>query len=166
MFDDLKPVYEGLEPNQDTFREGISLKYGFYHLSEPLPADLLLQQYPFVGRFKDDEAFRERLREGQEELFTAIRNRVGETLEQRKLHAKYVALSVPAQWSLEMCDYYCDLVSDIFKGLKHPPQEVVCHTEITALIHYMLRDPTNGLGLTGKDQALLLLDFGGHSMVS
>ncbi len=153
-------VYLGDNPATDRLR--VSLKFGMYPLANA--KDELVEQYPFLGALmdrKDDAAFRRRLVQGLDELFSVVRGRVDEICDVCNFKVVRIALSIPCQWDLDFEDLYRSNVARVFG---QPPSNISLHTETEALAHFLLHSshkeiPTN-------NAYVLFLDFGGHSMVS
>lgn len=162
-FDNDGPVYIGETPDPD--RQSTSLKNGFYVLADA-SADALIHQYSLampLWERKHDPAFRARLSQGLRELLSTIQRRVSHICKTQRFTIATIGLSVPAQWTLEFERVYRDLVVEVFQ---HPPSEIHFHTESEALAHYLFRKHIDELNEDGIVDAVLLLDFGGHNMVS
>ena len=159
-FDDGE-VYLG--DNPDPERRLISLKYGFYLLANA--KDELLEQYPLVNPLmerQNDPNFRARLVEGLKQLFTKIRPHVLRICEKKRFTIDKIALSIPAQWTLEFEDVYTDIIVEVFS---QPRSKLWFYTETEALAHFLFRNHMDGLEFEGDHEVMLFLDFGGHNMV-
>lgn len=161
-FDD-GPVYLGINSTPDASRQSTSLKYAPYILVNC--SDVLLQQYVLFDSLvqrRDDQAFRDRLLEGLQELFRTIAGRVDTICQAKRMVITDVALTIPAQWSLEFEDLYANIVAPLF-GLER--SNIYFCTETEALANCLLRCHANELANLGEFKTLIFLDFGGHNMV-
>lgn len=155
-------MYLGEHPDPD--RQSISLKYAFYPLSNA--SQDLLKQYPLVGPLlerKDDPHFLNRLRQGLKELFSTLHRRIEGICNARRISITTIGLSVPAQWTYEFADAYGDIISEVFN---QPKSDISFYSEAVSLVHHLFRNHMGELGLSGDSDIVLLLDFGGHNMVS
>ncbi|KAK3934743.1 hypothetical protein QBC46DRAFT_273214 [Diplogelasinospora grovesii] len=158
-FDENGPVYGGNK--HKTARIPIFLKYAFYALANA--SDHLLEQYPLVTPIterKDDEAFRGRLREGLIALLTQIRVQVDQICTDNLLYIEHLAVTVPAQWTLEFEDVYKGLLDEVF----NMPGKYVFVTETEALAHWLFRRYLLEAEREQQHDVMLFLDFGGHNM--
>ncbi|KAK8074010.1 hypothetical protein PG994_004909 [Apiospora phragmitis] len=154
-------VYLSEQP--DPTRKPVSAKYAFYTLVNA--KDELLEQYPLAEELtwrKDDEPFRQRLRTGLEQLFAET------------------------EWNLDFEELYRSIIVDVF-GSQYK-NDIIFVYETEALGQFLCRDYSGYLlhpEDTTQDEvsedensegeeappkayvrhdALLFLDFGGHSM--
>lgn len=164
IFDDNSnpPYYLG-EEDVPT-RQHAALKYGFYVLVNELHP--MFESYTLLEKFtsrKDNIAFCARIRRGLEELYLVLRERVTEICKEMNFRLDHIALTIPAEWTLEFEDVYRDIVASVFQ---HPLEAITFVTETEALVHYLFKHCTRQLQLYRKNvENLFILDFGGHSMV-
>jgi hypothetical protein len=148
-------------------RQSISLKYAFYVLVDT--TDELLNQYrmarPLYHR-RHDPGFHARLLEGLDKLFTAVYKRVLEVCEEENLRITTIGLAVPSQWTLDFMDLYRRIIAQVFR---HDPSAIFFVTETEALAHFLCVKKLDRLverrNIIHHD-VVLMLDFGGHNMVS
>ncbi|RYP61076.1 hypothetical protein DL770_009860 [Monosporascus sp. CRB-9-2] len=161
-------VYLGDDPDPE--RESVSLKYAFYVLANG--SDELLEQYQLLDKFcsrKHDRLLRKRLQEGLEQLFSRFFGRVKDVCKTRRALITKVALSIPAQWTLEFTDIYRDVIARAARVLNTSAIEIFFVTETQALAHFIC---SNYLDIliphpnTAGSEVFLFLDFGGHNMNS
>ncbi|KAK9780721.1 hypothetical protein SCAR479_01907 [Seiridium cardinale] len=158
-------VYLG--ERSDASRQSISLKYAFYILAHA--ADELFKQYRLVTPLRahqNDQQFRDRLVEGIKQLFTAVRKRVAQVCEEENLRVTNIGLSIPSQWTLDFMDIYRSIVVQVFS---HDPDAIFFVTETEALAHFLCVKKLDRLverRNTVHHAVVLVLDFGGHNMVS
>ncbi|RYP46636.1 hypothetical protein DL768_007181 [Monosporascus sp. mg162] len=167
-FDRSGKVYLGDDPDPE--RESVSLKYAFYVLADG--SDELLEQYQLLDKFrsrKHDRLLRKRLQEGLEQLFSRFFGRVKDVCKTRRVLITKVALSIPAQWTLEFTDVYRDVIARAARVLTTSAIEIFFVTETQALAHFIcskyldiLIPHPNRAG----SEVFLFLDFGGHNMNS
>lgn len=170
-----------LGENGDPDRREISLKYAFYILVDEAGhgKDRFFEQYALVNplrKYKNDVAFRQRLRRGLVELFSAVRDMAREQCRSQGLRITSIGLSVPSQWTIEFEDVYRDIIAEVFDELTRPKEQIRFHTETEALAHYLLRNHLKQLvgeqtfreikRNSSAHKPLLFLDLGGHNMVS
>lgn len=162
VFDDNKPLYLG--EKVDPSRKSIAGKTLFYPLAGYLGKPL--EGYPLVAEVmakKDDPVFRARIRAALVEVCSTLRARIMELCKNKNLYVQTIALTIPAEWSLEFEDVYRDIISEAFE---HPAEDIIFLTETEAFVHYLFKHHTRDLGCLDKDvDKFLMLDFGGHSMV-
>ncbi|KAI8316435.1 hypothetical protein K4K61_007341 [Colletotrichum sp. SAR11_59] len=176
-FEPGKPVYLGEDGDPD--RHEISLKYAFYILVDEADhgKDSFFEQYALVNplrKYRNDVDFRQRLRRGLVELFSAVRDMAREQCESEGLRITSIGLSVPSQWTIEFEDVYRDIIAEVFDELTRPEEQICFHTETEALAHFLLRNHIKQLlGVhtfrelkrnSSAHKPLLFLDFGGHNM--
>lgn len=164
-FDD-GPVYLAAP---DPSRLSISAKYIFYALTNRSDQVLRqhIQDYPpaeALLRRSRDPAFRNRLRSGLVALLSTIREAVDYFCQVKHFSIQSIALTVPAQWTLEFETLYRDLVVEIFE---YEPDRIFFYTEIEGLAHTLITNHADELGLGDESPELitLFMDFGGHNMV-
>lgn len=155
-----------LGQKSDAARESISLKYAFYVLVNT--SDEIFDQYRMATplRRQNDQGLHNRLLGGLNKLFTTIYERVSEVCEEEKLHVTTIGLSIPSQWTLDFVDLYRRIVAQAFR---HAPSAIHFVTETEALAHFLCvkkLDRLVALRNTVHHGVVLVLDFGGHNMVS
>ncbi|KAH9234502.1 hypothetical protein K456DRAFT_1696579 [Colletotrichum gloeosporioides 23] len=170
-------VYFGERGNKN--RQEISLKYVFYVLVPEVDhgEDKFFEQYALVSPLRERQhnpAFRQKLRRGLVDLFSAVRIMVQEQCKARGLRVTSIGLSVPSQWTMEFEDVYRDIVAEVFNEVTSPNEQLSFHTETEALAHFLLQHHLEQL--LGQEilfaiqrnkiayKVLLFLDFGGHNM--
>ncbi|KAI1859979.1 hypothetical protein JX265_009180 [Neoarthrinium moseri] len=158
-------VYLG--EKSDAARESISLKYAFYILVKA--SDDLFKQYQLAEPLRshlNDNGLRDRLLEGLRRLFAEVYNRVMEVCQEEKLRVTTIGLSVPSQWTVDFMDLYRDIIAQVFK---HDRSAIFFVTETEALAHFLCVKKLDRLVThqgTVHHDVVLVLDFGGHNMVS
>ncbi|KAH7014319.1 uncharacterized protein B0I36DRAFT_389249 [Microdochium trichocladiopsis] len=159
------PIYLGNESDSD--RRAVSLKFAFYIFADA-GADQLQHYYavrPLLPR-KHDARFRSRLWRGLHELFGKVRDRVHEVCQAKRFRLASIAITVPVQWTLDLADTYRALVSQVFE---HEKDQISCITETEAAAHYLFKESLPELlarRSLNKNDLVLFLDFGGHTMNS
>ncbi|KAK0719352.1 hypothetical protein B0H67DRAFT_485946, partial [Lasiosphaeris hirsuta] len=161
-FDGLEPVYLG--NNVDADRQRISLKYGMYILANA--SDVLLEEYPILellAERMDDPALRRQCWNGLVQLMTEVRKRVDTVCQNERLQIKRIAMTVPAQWTLDFEDRYIELMGNVFN---FPRDDIYFVTETEALAWCAFTEVPylNDLGLGSLHNNIIFFDFGGHNM--
>ncbi|RYP33739.1 hypothetical protein DL767_004606 [Monosporascus sp. MG133] len=161
-------VYLGDDPDPE--RESVSLKYAFYILANG--SDELLDQYQLLDKFRNrrhDPVLRKRLQQGLEQLFSRFFGRVKDVCKTRRVLITKIALSIPAQWTLEFTDVYKHVIARAARIVNTSAIEIFFVTETQALAHFICSNYLDILILhpnrTGSE-VFLFLDFGGHNMNS
>lgn len=122
-----------------------------------------------MSRYKDDPTFQRNLRLGLVELLSAVRDRVAKTWANKpEMTPTHIVLSIPAIWGADFEAKYSNIVMAVFHVGK---KSVSFVNESDAIIHGMSRDEDMSEILfedipDETHSAIVLLDFGGHSLVS
>ncbi|KAK2052715.1 hypothetical protein LY76DRAFT_609662 [Colletotrichum caudatum] len=124
-----------------------------------------------INRRQGSVSFRQRCREGLEEIVRAFAAQVEERCEKKNepLEIVEIGLTVPAHWTLEEEESYVELVRKVFpkRSWNNRLKDIYFMTEIEASAHFFFSDPVIAdRHMTNKqnNNYVLLLDFGGHSM--
>lgn len=156
-------------PVPDPSRLSISAKYIFYALTNNSDEILWrhIQDYPpaeALIRRSREPAFRERLHFGLVGLLTTMQDAVHHFFPVKHFAIQSMALTVPAQWTLDFEALYRDLVVEVFQ---YAPDKILFYTEIEGLAHTLITNHADELGLDDDSPELitLFMDFGGHNMV-
>lgn len=163
---------EWLAPDQA--REEVALKYGFYILADA-PADMTAEYPMFRDLLEEDrinrDTFRHRVTVGISSMLRVIRQKAETqlTLECRPGWViKKITASIPSQWTLDFEVLYRNFLRQAFQWSEAAARtQIRFYYEIQGIANLLLK--TRGALINNAahgDQLVLLLDFGGHSMVS
>jgi len=154
----------------DRNRRGISNKYCMYPLAGL--KDSILLEYPLVHHLmqhRHDPAFRARMRRGLVEMFVEIFKLAIKICRKDKMRITRVALTVPAVWTMEFEELYAGIVMEAFRCIEPAPRidrdAIEFYNETEALAHFLFKNFENEIDPEKKYNYILLIDFGGHSMV-
>ena len=159
-------TYEPDYPRNDAVP--VPIKYSCYGRVKA-SYDLFFEELPHAREIilqGDDPAFQARCEDALDSLFRTLHARLVEFCTEEGLVVKYVALSIPVQWTMEFEELYTKSVAKAF-GWR--PEEAFDRTffvsESEALANCIFEE-MNTKGLLAKHDSVQLFDFGGHNMVS
>ena len=171
------PVYVG--EVFDATRTQTQMKYYMYCLVETDDEmdTLIFDEYPLthdiVAR-KDNPNFLDRLRSGLEGLTARLKAAIdSQACQKYDADIQTVVLTIPAQWTLEFEEVLADLWAPTFNWSRAEARSnIFFYTEGEAMANFIFRDQRMLFQLSKLcpagvfPDAVIILDYGGHNLVS
>lgn len=177
VFGPVRPAEIYLSKVDHDGHEVVALKYAFYILAGA--SDTLTGEYPLIDKLKAEairkpKEFRARLRLGLLQMFRYVILKVHDSIAagRHPWRIGKACITIPSQWDLDFEAQYSAILGEALNWSQdYARDRMMFFYEPEGLAHFLLHTQLYMNDAIAKSQAhehrpCLVLDFGGHSMVS